>query len=61
MIVGDDWWLERHEYHGGENWVFITKPEKPAIEKPIKRLAILEGDPEIGWKSLAVLNKHVSL
>lgn len=26
MIVGDDWWLERHEYDGAEWWEYKTKP-----------------------------------
>lgn len=26
MIVGDDWWLERHEYDGSEWWEYKTKP-----------------------------------
>ena len=28
-IVGDDWWLERHEYDGSEWWEFKTLPVKP--------------------------------
>ena len=26
MIVGDDWWLERHEYDGSEWWEFKRLP-----------------------------------
>ena len=26
MIVGDDWWLERHEYDGSECWKFKRLP-----------------------------------
>ena len=29
MIVGDGWWLERHEYDGSEWWEFKTIPHKP--------------------------------
>ena len=29
MIVGYDWWLERHEYDGSEWWEFKTIPNKP--------------------------------
>lgn len=25
-VVGDDWWLERHEYDGSEWWEFKQKP-----------------------------------
>jgi hypothetical protein len=28
-IVGDDWWLERHEYDGAEWWEYKTKPSMP--------------------------------
>ena len=28
-IVGDDWWLERHEYDGSEWWEYKTKPVRP--------------------------------
>ena len=30
VVVGADWWLERHEvYDGAERWVFKTLPSKP--------------------------------
>ena len=29
IVVGDDWWLERHEYDGSEWWEFKTTPSKP--------------------------------
>ena len=29
MIVGDDWWLERHDYDGAEWWEFKTVPQRP--------------------------------
>lgn len=32
-IVGDDWWLERHEYDGSEWWEFKSLPKKPSIHK----------------------------
>lgn len=28
-IVGNDWWLERHEYDGSEWWEFKRLPIKP--------------------------------
>ena len=28
VIVGDDWWLERKEYNGGEWWNFVQTPKK---------------------------------
>lgn len=29
IIVGDNWWLERHEYDGSEWWEFKSIPSKP--------------------------------
>lgn len=29
VIVGKDWWLERTEYDGSEEWEYKTIPEKP--------------------------------
>jgi hypothetical protein len=26
VVVGDDWWLERHEYDGAEGWEFRRAP-----------------------------------
>lgn len=30
-IVGDNWWLERHEYDGSEWWEYKTMPTRPSI------------------------------
>ena len=32
LVVGDNWWLERHEYDGSEWWEFKTIPNKPKGE-----------------------------
>lgn len=32
VIVGDNWWLERHEYDGSEWWEFKKLPKKPLNE-----------------------------
>ena len=29
MVVGDDWWLERHEYDGAEWWEYKERPSRP--------------------------------
>jgi len=33
VIVGEDWWLERHEYDGSEWWEFKTLPVKPKVHR----------------------------
>ena len=51
VIVGTDWWLEREEYDGSENWSFKTMPKKPQ-EKTITTLC--NGD---SWATLEEMNK----
>ncbi len=37
VVVGKDFWLERHEYDGSEWWEFKTLPQKPAqTSAPLK-------------------------
>ena len=31
IIVGKDFWLERHEYDGSEWWEFKTMPKEPGV------------------------------
>ena len=38
VIVGKDWWLERHEYDGAEGWEFKALPEEPVKQGYIGRL-----------------------
>lgn len=35
IVVGKDFWLERHEYDGAEWWEFKTMPKEPKEEKKI--------------------------
>lgn len=53
VIVGDNWWLERHEYDGAEWWEYKETPKQINEVKEVKRLAggIDTGD------TLAELNK----
>ncbi len=32
LVVGKDWWLERHEYDGSEWWEFKILPERSVME-----------------------------
>lgn len=38
IIVGKDFWLERHEYDGQEWWEFKTMPTEPAVTGEIGEL-----------------------
>lgn len=37
-IVGKDWWLERFEYDGAENWEFKKMPKISMNIKDVKKL-----------------------
>lgn len=50
VLVGDGWWLERHEYDGAEGWRFKETPSEINETKEINRLA---GGM---WNTLAELN-----
>ncbi|WAW99454.1 hypothetical protein OIY87_03655 [Streptococcus gallolyticus] len=51
VVVGDNWWLERHEYDGSEWWEYKEKPEQISEIKEVSHLA---GGM---WDKLAELNK----
>jgi hypothetical protein len=36
LIVGENWWLERHEYDGSEWWEFKSLPIEPKAQIEIK-------------------------
>jgi hypothetical protein len=48
-IVGVDWWLERYEYDGAEEWVYKSYPKKPLEQKLVKRVITSN----VGWGDLA--------
>ena len=54
MVVGDTWWLERHEYDGAEWWEYKELPQRPIAEKTVNTL--------IGgfWHTLEKLNERES-
>lgn len=53
LIVGKDWWLERHEYGGSEWWEYKGTPEKPKNQ----REPIVIVDDGLMWSSLVENNK----
>ncbi len=61
LIVGDNWWLERHEYDGAEWWEYKSIPIKPQREEKIKALTIEQADSlgfdvSCGWENLTRIN-----
>lgn len=39
VVVGDNWWIERHEYDGNEWWEYKEKPKQTNEIKEIWNLA----------------------
>lgn len=61
LIVGYNWWLERHEYDGSEWWEYKSMPEMPENKIELKALTIdqakkLNYDVSCGWESLEKIN-----
>lgn len=40
VLVGEDWWIERHEYDGAEWWEFKSIPKKKKYMKNITKLGV---------------------
>jgi len=62
LIVGKDWWLERHEYDGSEWWEFKRFPLKPKRKIKLRALTVgqakkLGFEISCGWESLGRINK----
>lgn len=61
LVVGDNWWLERHEYDGLEWWEYKKIPLKPNAKIELKALTVgqakkLGFDVSIGWENLKRIN-----
>lgn len=61
LVVGDNWWLERHEYDGLEWWEYKEIPLKPNAKIELKALTVgqakkLGFDVSIGWENLKRIN-----
>ena len=62
LIVGKDWWLERHEHDGKEWWEFKRFPLKPKRKIKLRALTVVQAE-NLGFKigcsreSLARINK----
>lgn len=51
LVVGNNWWLERHEYDGSEWWEYKSIPQKPNEFLKLKSLFA-----DVGWDSLEKIN-----
>ena len=52
LVVGSDFWLERHEYDGSEWWEYKELPKMPHETRSIHR--VMGG----AWDTLEELNKE---
>lgn len=52
IVVGKDFWLERHEYDGSEWWEYKSYPQMPTEVKQVSR--VIEG----AWDTLAEINSE---
>ncbi len=43
VVVGNGWWLERHEYDGAERWVLKAAPKLIDAPKPYDTVLVVEG------------------
>lgn len=62
MVIGEDFWLERHEYDGSEWWEFKTIAKWEDLPfKHINALTVnqarVNGVKSCGWETLSSLNK----
>lgn len=49
LVVGSDWWLERHEYDGSEWWEFKVLPTKPDCH--ITPTSVSDSEAKSDWGS----------
>ena len=49
LLVGKDWWLERHEYDGSEWWEFKSLPIQPKRKRIIKSVKVLDYEDKISF------------
>lgn len=58
VVIGEDWWLERHEYDGSEWWEYKEIPKKMPISDKVYALVIKQSEEDIccGWETLNRLN-----
>jgi hypothetical protein len=52
VVVGDDWWLERHEYDGAEWWEIKAAPVRLECATPFSKAV----SPSSVWWDLADIN-----
>ena len=64
VVIGSDFWLERHEYDGSEWWEFKSTPKyKDFPFKTITALTVNQAqengvDCSCGWENLGSLNSY---
>ena len=57
IVVGEYWWLERHEYDGSEWWEFKSTPIRPTTMVKLNAVIVGEDD-SCGWVNLMELKAN---
>jgi hypothetical protein len=62
LIVGENWWLERHEYDGSEWWEFKETPKEPTETIKLQAVTVNQAenlgyDVSCGWENLLSINR----
>ena len=58
IVIGEDWWLERHEYDGSEWWEYKELPSPLPINDNVYALTTNQSKEDIplGYQNLASIN-----
>ena len=58
VVIGKDWWLERHEYDGSEWWEYKEIPSVLPINDEVYALTVNQSCEDIscGWETLSRIN-----
>lgn len=55
IVVGADWWLERHEYDGSEWWEYKEIPTMPNDTREVG--SVFASEELVGWVTLDDIEK----
>ena len=47
VVVGKDWWMERHEYDGSEWWEYKEQPKLKENSKKLTRIKTMPGEQHV--------------
>ncbi len=51
LVVGDAWWMERHQYDGSEWWEFKRRPDRPGEHRALRSVLYRDRTNRTGYLS----------